>query len=150
MSATSMSSNTYATYEPLEVITENNKIENFILRCPYSKCNARIIKPSEKCDIIEDNIEIEFIRPSSATDESETSVVEDDHKFLRIDDVWDFDNIGVSKNFDNKHDIERLIICSDCDRGPLGFAKFDLGNEDKNVKDLRYYLSLGSCVYQKS
>lgn len=133
-----MSSSSYSSYKP-EIVTEK-KVHQYVLRCPYSKCNSRIIKPASESNVKEIDIEIEFIKP---TEESQS-----DNKFLIVNDVWDFDNIGVSKNFDNSHDIERLIICSDCDRGPLGFAKFDEGS-DKEVKNLRYYLNLGSVVYQE-
>lgn len=60
-------------------------------------------------------------------------------KFLMVNDVWDFDNIGVSRNipdlkgFDMSVSCEgetvftinrvvKYLICADCDKGPLGIV----------------------------
>lgn len=80
------------------------------------------------------------------------------NKFFKIDDVWDFDNIGVSRpSGDIKQPIieennkvlnikiERLLICSECDKGPIGFA--GLEGEDTDVKNLKYFLSCSSVLY---
>lgn len=58
-------------------------------------------------------------------------------KFLVVNDVWDFDNIGVSRGVPERHQpggsigfldgtictivkTEKYLICAECDRGPLG------------------------------
>lgn len=74
--------------------------------------------------------------------------------FFKIDDVWDFDNIAVSKPTadlakptvaDSSFSILRLLICSECDRGPLGFAGHL--NGDSDVGKLVYFLSCESVLY---
>jgi hypothetical protein len=125
------------------------QIRPSILRCPFSQCNARIISS--------DNLG----RVNVQNSPSLVNVLKDQvHDiFYIINDVWDFDNIGVLRptadiqqpiiegddsNLDIK--IERLLICSECDKGPLGFAGFE-GNET-DVKKLKYFLSCRSVLYQ--
>lgn len=76
-------------------------------------------------------------------------------QFFEIDDVWDFDNIGVSKvapqlqaslKVGELEKVERLLVCSECDQGPLGFAGFR-NPEETDVKKLSYYLSCESVKY---
>lgn len=75
--------------------------------------------------------------------------------YLQVQDVWDFDNIGVSRavpellkeeDVGNLAKVERLLICSECDKGPIGFAGYIEGNETDHKK-LQYYLSCESVVY---
>lgn len=75
--------------------------------------------------------------------------------FFQVADVWDFDNIGVSKAVPELHKseavgdlakVERLLICSECDRGPLGFAGY-VNAEDTDHKNLTYYLSRETVKY---
>lgn len=119
-------------------------LEGTVLRCPYSKCNARVIK-------IKDNktytvkTGIEYLKVNENEDPKLNGV------FIKVDDVWDFDNIGVSKKFEpseeNEKKLERLVICSECERGPLGFATFD-GQETEDHQKLKYYLHLNSLLFQ--
>ncbi|CEP21090.1 unnamed protein product [Cyberlindnera jadinii] len=119
-------------------------LSSAVLRCPYSQCNARIITP--KCNVVK-RIEtgIPFIKVG---EDVSTDAITDN--FIIVDDVWDFDNIGVSKPTDQFVEsgvkVERLIICSECDRGPLGFAFFD-NDDEKDVKKLKYAVHLDSFVY---
>ncbi|KAG7194195.1 uncharacterized protein KQ657_004905 [Scheffersomyces spartinae] len=129
-----------------------------VIRCPFSGCNTRIIT---RDDTLNESIQIVKNSPSML---QSTSIQEekdnDNHTcFFKINDVWDFDNIGVSRpaadlnhpKFGGEDDassefkIERLLICSECDRGPLGFAGFFNGEND--VQKLSYYLSCSSVVY---
>ncbi|CAM9019882.1 unnamed protein product [Wickerhamomyces anomalus] len=137
----------YTKFDPKEDITTK------IIRCPFSKCNTRIIKP-KVANLHEFKIGLNFLK----IDENEIQEsAKHDRIFLRIEDAWDFDNIGVSKDIKTHaladsiedDDVERLIVCADCERGPLGFAKFDKDeNSSKDVKNLKYYLHLNSCLYQ--
>lgn len=126
--------------------TPSKDLKKTIIRCPYSKCHARIIKPTNQ-SIQKFQLSQNFLKINELTD-----TINDD-EFLRVEDAWDFDNIGVSKEVPNKEeekdddDIERLIVCADCERGPLGFAKFDK-DDIKDVKNLKFYLHLNSCLYQ--
>lgn len=134
----------YSKFDP------SKDISTQIIRCPYSKCHTRIIKPNttKTHDFENSKIAIDFLKVDNNTDQSNDGA---DGIFLKINDAWDFDNIGVSKEIPNDESeikIERLIICSDCERGPLGFAKFDDDEKDKSVQNLKYYLHLNSCLYQ--
>ncbi|KAH3676267.1 hypothetical protein WICMUC_002144 [Wickerhamomyces mucosus] len=126
--------------------------KKLIIRCPFSKCHTRLIQ-THSPNIQELDIKsIKFLKTTNP-DTNPTTIEEHDsnlNKYIKIDDVWDFDNIGVSKEFNQDQSdsvkLERLIICSDCERGPLGFATFEDNSTD--VKDLKYYLHLDSVVYQ--
>lgn len=61
--------------------------------------------------------------------------------FILINDVWDFNNVGVSKQSNLNLELElkmtngtfklfkidKLLICGECDKGPIGFVSS--GNE---------------------
>lgn len=133
--------------------------KQIILRCPFQACNVRIIPCSEK--LLASKIQLEqtptMMMPSGETKHEE-------EYFFRIDDVWDFDNIGVSRpasdlampilipgtGEDDKIqlEIERLLICSECDKGPLGFAGIHSG-EELDHKNLKYFLSCASVLYEE-
>ena len=113
-----------------------------IIRCPFDTCNARIIKLDSK------------LAGSQTTIANAPQMTADSEHFFAIADVWDFDNIGVSRpapGLETKivqplAKIERLLICSECDKGPLGFAGF-IDGDDTDVKNLTYYLSCESVKY---
>ncbi|KAH3687607.1 hypothetical protein WICPIJ_001417 [Wickerhamomyces pijperi] len=152
----------------------NNTIDlsKTLIRCPFAKCNTRLIKPksNETFNVSVNGLDfLQAVKPSNiSTKESSSdhvSSLEDEQSepsnnpgsFIKVSDVWDFDNIGVSKEFpdditiSNGVNVERLIICSDCERGPLGFACFEsseTGAAVKDVKDLQYYLCLSSVMVE--
>lgn len=75
--------------------------------------------------------------------------------FLQVNDVWDFDNVGVSRTAPDLEKseavgqlskVERLLICGECDKGPIGFAGY-VNAQDSDVKNLRYYLSCDTVKY---
>lgn len=122
-----------------------------VVRCPFAGCNARIIA---RTDALNDTIQV--IKNSPTMLKTSQSATEDEDHFFHVGDVWDFDNIGVSRpaaelehpkfaDEDTDFKIERLLICSECDRGPLGFAGFFNGEND--VQKLSYFLSCSSVVY---
>lgn len=115
--------------------------ENAILRCPFEGCNARLIRlqPSLKSTKI--------VIPGAP------KMTQESVDFFQIADVWDFDNIGVSKpaELESASDVplakvERLLICGECDQGPLGFAGF-ISADESDVKKLSYFLSCESVLY---
>ena len=125
------------------------EIRPSILRCPFSPCNARIIAS--------DNLSQVKVHNSPSLVNVLKDQVHD--VFYMINDVWDFDNIGVLRpatdlqqptidgaepNLDIQ--IARLLICSECDKGPLGFAGFE--GDETDVKKLKYFLSCKSVLYQ--
>lgn len=133
-----------------------------VLRCPFKQCNARII-PLLKALVsskisIDKAPEMVAVGQIPSVDEPRTESTSD---FYKVDDVWDFDNIGVSRAVENLSspielaldpgepvtlNIERLLICSECDKGPLGFAGIS-EKDAADVKNLKYFLSCNSVVY---
>lgn len=131
------------------LVKDNKKV---VLRCPLEKCNTRIIPYSDKLiDITVDNA------PQTIKATSESPIIEQATEFYQINDVWDFDNIGVSRPDDIKtepvvgHDqvhvkLERYLICSECEKGPLGFAGIPIG-KDSDHSNLQYFISRSSVMY---
>lgn len=116
-------------------------VENAILRCPFEGCNARLIRlqPALKSS--------QIVVPGAP------KMTQESTDFFQIADVWDFDNIGVSKPAELESalsvplaKVERLLICGECDQGPLGFAGF-VSAEESDVKKLSYFLSCESVLY---
>ncbi|GEQ67456.1 hypothetical protein JCM33374_g1121 [Metschnikowia sp. JCM 33374] len=113
-----------------------------ILRCPFPECHARIIRLDAKLA----STQVKLDNAPQMTADSEL--------FFTIADVWDFDNIGVSRPAPDLEKktvaplarIERLLICSECDKGPLGFAGF-VSEDETDVKKLAYYLSCESVKF---
>lgn len=114
-----------------------------IIRCPFDGCNARIIKLKPE------------LAATKTTIANAPKMAKDSVFFLRIKDVWDFDNIGVSKAVlelvesqavGDLAKLERLLICSECDQGPIGFAGF-VNADDTDHKQLSYYLSCENVKY---
>lgn len=144
------------TIEHLDIenlLSENKPI---ILRCPFKECNARIIPYSNKLIHLQIHNAPNAIRavPDNSPELSDKLI-----DFYQINDVWDFDNIGVSRpsseisqdpiiSHDNESTIhiERLIVCSECDRGPLGFAGIP-NRKETDHKNLVYFLSRDSVIY---
>ncbi|EMG47930.1 DSS4 Protein DSS4 [Candida maltosa Xu316] len=128
------------------------QLKQSILRCPFKECNTRIIPYSESFQTVDiPNPPFDVIKPNTT--------VPITNKFYKINDVWDFDNIGVSRpdhegevtvvdDGDDEIHIERYLICSECDKGPLGFAGIPQSSGDKtDHKNLKYFLSTDSVVY---
>uniref|UniRef100_A0A0L0P0M5 Mss4-like protein n=1 Tax=Candidozyma auris TaxID=498019 RepID=A0A0L0P0M5_CANAR len=116
-----------------------------IIRCPFDNCKTRIILLNET--LAQRRREIA----------NAPAMAQESRNFFELDDVWDFDNIGVSKaapqlqsslKVGEIEKVERLLICSECDKGPLGFAGFR-NPEDTDVKKLCYYLSCESVAYEE-
>lgn len=116
-----------------------------IVRCPFGKCKTRIILMNEKLAL------------RRRTIGNAPPMASESKNFFELDDVWDFDNIGVSKvalqlqsslKVGDLEKVERLLVCSECDQGPLGFAGFR-NPEETDVKKLCYYLSCESVVYEE-
>ncbi|SCU83404.1 LAME_0C05050g1_1 [Lachancea meyersii CBS 8951] len=109
------------------------------LRCPFPECNCAIVELDESREAsLPTGIseKLRLMLPSKHA----TS----DGLFTVFEDIWDFDNIGVSRAISegsvdifDKRDAEKVmftwrgnsyvlsklqkyLICADCDRGPLG------------------------------
>lgn len=126
----------------MPLVTLESQHTDAVLRCPFPQCLARIIKLSPD------------LCASLATIEDAPPMAKTSTKFYQINDVWDFDNIGVSKPTQDfsAHGkgplarLERLLVCSECDQGPLGFAGF-LHEDDTDVKNLTYFLLSETVAY---
>lgn len=118
------------------------------VKCPFPNCDTKTIAYNQK---LKDSIRIISNPPEMVNiNASETDV-----KFFEVNDMWDFDNIGVSKpleefkdfKIDSKNfEIERLLICSECDKGPIGFAGH-FEDEEKLPNTLKFFLSCKSMKY---
>lgn len=117
------------------------------IKCPFPQCDTKIIPYTEA--LVQSVIEVPNAPEMVNVDQPVT-------KFFRVEDMWDFDNIGVSrplqdiKDFkinDEIFDIERILICSECDKGPIGFAGH-FSNQEKHPNSLLYFLSCDSMKYQ--
>lgn len=126
-----------------------------IVRCPFKICHARIIQLGALPKVnVENSPDMTKLSEVNNVEQAETS-------FYQIDDVWEFDNIGVSRPAaelkepiitsvtNEKVDIaiERLLICSECDKGPIGFAGIPKGS-DNHHQNLKYFLSCASVLYE--
>lgn len=121
------------------------------IKCPFPNCNTKIIPYTET--LKGSMISIENAPSMVNIDQSTLDKID----FFRVGDMWDFDNIGVSrplqenKDFkidDKVFDIERILICSECDKGPIGFAGHFNNDENKSPQNLLYFLSCKSMKYQ--
>lgn len=130
-----------------QLVKDGSKVT---LRCPFPKCNTRVIPLGKS---LYENFQVVKNSPDMV-ETDEARINQDTKNFFKVNDVWDFDNIGVSKPSDDLKNpeidtkffkIERLLVCSECDRGPLGFAGHE--TEQKDVNQLKYFLSCSSVVY---
>lgn len=146
------------------------------IRCPFKECSLKII-PLKCSDLEAKLVDIEDAPETVYVDPERLEIVKcekESRKYYRIDNAWDFDNIGVSKATEdiqqpkiaeNAGDSEKLrdiqvvryLVCPDCERGPLGFAGIvkqhreeDLHESNKRVTDansLVYFLGADSGRY---
>ncbi|EGW33942.1 uncharacterized protein SPAPADRAFT_54194 [Spathaspora passalidarum NRRL Y-27907] len=144
---------------PLELSSEidleklQSEDHNVILRCPFKQCNTRIIKYSPSFI----QISVDNAPQTVKATKDELPTIERPTNFYQIDNVWDFDNIGVSRpssisddpiiGHDSTVKIDRLLICSECDKGPLGFAGIPTDKEHHHT-NLKYFLSCNSTMYE--
>jgi len=56
-------------------------------------------------------------------------------QFYRVEDMFDFDNVGFSNTVDNM----KYLICADCDAGPIGY-------HDLSTK--KCYLAISRVIHQ--
>ena len=141
---------------------DNHK--SIVLRCPFQNCRTRIIPYSNKLQFVEIKSAPNCVEISRYSSESDSTLASPElstnsKEFYQVNDVWDFDNIGVSRPSkellqrepivaanDEHIEIERLLICSECEKGPLGFAGILKGSE-KDHTNLQYFLGRDSVLY---
>lgn len=127
----------------LHLFSEVSAHSQGVIRCPFDGCHVRIMPLTEK------------LLATQVALSNAPAMVCRSKEFFRVDDVWDFDNIGVSKpaaELEVSEEVgplaklERLLVCSECDKGPLGFAGYTSPDE-QDVKQLSYYLLCDSVKY---
>ena len=122
------------------------------------------------------------MQPAESSDEKRSALEAHTRKekksnncFLVIDDIWDFDNIGVSKDLPPavnslemgsskpqiqfKYDNEtwciekciKYLICAECNKGPIGMMceVRKIGDNDSTTRTL-YLLSLQSVGHERN
>jgi len=107
--------------------TKNNKQ----LICPY--CPSKILPP--KMGFYEDSkvYELQIVRKN---EEGVVHIAKEKlAQFYRVEDMFDFDNVGFSKTVDNM----KYLICADCEAGPIGY-------HDLNTK--KCYVALSRIKHQ--
>lgn len=146
-------------------------LQKIILRCPFDKCDCRIIGYKLKLDnLVAIKHEVDCVELDDELKFVNGEKSQEFRDFVRLNDSWDFDNIGVSKPTELQNpvlkengnlqdiDIQRYLVCADCERGPLGFAGYlgpvEIGDtEDERIektKDLVFFLSTDSVKYELS
>ena len=107
--------------------TKNNKQ----LICPY--CPSKILPP--KMGSYEDSkvYELQIVKKN---EEGVVHIAKEKlAQFYRVEDMFDFDNVGFSKTVDNM----KYLICADCEAGPIGY-------HDLNTK--KCYVALSRIKHQ--
>ena len=159
------------------------------LTCIFEECGTPIIKLSDEnttevCESIYERFQL--MQPAVSLDPKKSDLGTHTKKnnnnnnnncFLVVDDIWDFDNIGVSKELPPavnslhttssvpqiqfKYDNEtwyiekciKYLICAECNRGPIGMMcevrKVEDSDSDSTTRTL-YLLSLQSVGHETS
>ncbi|CCD23275.1 guanine nucleotide exchange factor DSS4 NDAI_0B02400 [Naumovozyma dairenensis CBS 421] len=137
--------------------------------CSFEDCRGTIATASKTRTISLPNTVFEKFQLLERREKSAQS--QEKHDFLIVEDVWDFDNIGVSRNIRPENDDDprieitdenldevvtfehngntwtiekctRYLICAECDKGPIGIV-CQVKN-DKGEEKVVYLLSLSS------
>lgn len=122
------------------------------LKCPFQDCYTTVMPLTAELagTKLEINDSPQMVSLPQGLEENTN------HFFYRVRDVWDFDNIGVSRPTggptkiiveDKTILVDRLLVCSECDRGPLGFAGVEepMHNTHENLK---YFISCSSLLHK--
>lgn len=139
--------------------------------CSFEQCQCKIInldslKKIELPQIVMEQFQIMELGDKTLNKEDGNNTKDDDGdkmiKFALVNDIWDFDNIGVSRNLPADLNLQseesykmdgitwrvvkcvKYLVCADCDKGPIGII-CQVENEDKHVKQT-HMLSLSSII----
>ena len=82
-------------------------------------CPSKILPPN--MGFYEDSKEYELQIVKKDAEGAVCITKEKIFQFYRVEDMFDFDNVGFSKTVDNK----KYLICADCDAGPIGYHDLD-------------------------
>lgn len=134
-------------------------------RCSFKGCNSVIIDINASNSVRLPDAVFDIFQLVQFRKEHKQISDVNKNNFLLVNDVWDFDNIGVSKQipptfndehhkgqeFDNlefEYNGEKLyikrclkyLICADCDRGPIGFVCQVSKHDYEATPELEVYL----------
>ena len=101
------------------------------LICPY--CPSKILPPNMGSYEDSNVYELQIVKKN---DDGVVHIAKEKlAQFYRVEDMFDFDNVGFSKTVDNM----KYLICADCDAGPIGY-------HDLNTK--KCYVALSRIKHQ--
>ena len=104
------------TVELLGLLSDDTKNKKQLV-CPY--CPSKILPPN--MGSYEDSTEYE-LQIVKKNDEGVVHIAKEKlSQFYRVEDMFDFDNVGFSKTVENM----KYLICADCDAGPIGYHDLD-------------------------
>ncbi|KAM3159862.1 Dss4 [Lachancea thermotolerans] len=109
------------------------------LRCPFAGCDSCIVSAEEGRKVVLPAEVYDKLRLALPSNQAPRS-----GEFSVFEDIWDFDNIGVSRQVPTEIEaaaenaqelrftwkerpytlgkLQKYLICADCDRGPLGIV----------------------------
>ncbi|CUS21179.1 LAQU0S02e07756g1_1 [Lachancea quebecensis] len=131
------------------------------LRCPFAGCDSCIVSADEDRKVVLPAEVYEKLRLALPSSQASRS-----GEFSMFEDIWDFDNIGVSRQVPVEAEgavesaqelrftwkerpytlgkLQKYLICADCDRGPLGIV-CEIADAEGACKTVNL-LSLASVV----
>ncbi|EDO14519.1 hypothetical protein Kpol_274p2 [Vanderwaltozyma polyspora DSM 70294] len=133
-------------------------------KCVFDNCNSQIITVDES-KVIEWSSDVYDIFKLMQNNIKDVSL----GKFLIVNDIWDFDNVGVSKEIPQDLELQlddskfilnfkgntwevtkciKYLICADCDKGPIGMVCEIADVSNKDNKNQINLLSLNSINYE--
>ncbi len=97
------------------------------------RCGSKILPP--KVGVYFEDIDFDLYVMHKKQEE-QGLVKETTNQFYVVDNMFDFDNVGFTKNIDDK---VKLLTCADCEVGPIGWH---------DLKTKRSYVALGRIKHQ--
>ena len=84
------------------------------------RCKSKILPP--KIGVYEGGMTKELNIMKKKTQDEDDLTKEILGQFFKVEDMFDFDNVGFSRSVDGK---VKYLICADCEIGPIGFQDLD-------------------------
>lgn len=122
-----------------KIIRVPDEIDNIFIQCDkHENDNPSTVFKFSKCKTSETSVQRKFQKTQNANL----------NYFYKANDIWEFNNIGVSKpptdikkpeilklkNFKNGdihvYVVVRYLVCGDCDKGAFGFGGYKMDYED--------------------
>ncbi|XP_017776107.1 PREDICTED: guanine nucleotide exchange factor MSS4 homolog [Nicrophorus vespilloides] len=99
------------------------------IKCKY--CTSVILTPSTA-----NFTQLQFDLPTvtQKKDRDSTTETENIESFWLVDDMFTFQNVGVTNTVDNK----KFLVCADCEQGPIGYH---------NIITKKSYVALNRVEY---